>query len=197
MATYLALQGSHVAALVAVGMLHGDVPWDAGGAADAAVGAAAMDAVVGGDIGDVDRRMGARVRCGGPSGAAARELGGSRGVRADVRVALRDRLARSPSGPLRGGPMGPAKIRAGGTGPAATRLQPKLSTGRASPSPEPPETPLKPVKARRMNTLRLRFFAAMLPGLSMLGLFYSLVLDMRWRLGRFPESSATTASRLP
>ena len=39
-----------------------------------------------------------------------------------------------------------------------------------------------------MNTLRLRFFAAMLPGLSMLGLFYSLVLHMRWRLGRFPES---------
>ena len=28
----------------------------------------------------------------------------------------------------------------------------------------------------------------MVPGLSMLGLFYSLVLHMHWRLGRFPGS---------
>ena len=39
-----------------------------------------------------------------------------------------------------------------------------------------------------VTTLRLPILAAMLPGLSMLGLFYSLVVHMRWRLGRFPES---------
>jgi len=44
------------------------------------------------------------------------------------------------------------------------------------------------VEAHGMKRPRLRFLAAMAPGLSMLGLFYSLVLHMRWQLGRFPES---------